>query len=401
MTRLTGNHIGRSFPGMTADIEAACPCPKAPCGLVIQDEVTEACGQHHWTAAKTMRQSHPADECPAAVSAAVAPPTTQAADEIRDQLLHAIDHAYTTGVLGYGSPEDLLAAYDTSRTPATSRAALRDHIRRAICEAEGFMWNEELLEPDEYGEVADAVLAVLPPATDKAAVLRETIDVAREEGHRLEEEVGIEAARGARCVAYLLRKLLAKEQPPRRMADETATETPAPACAHCGQPIRRITGTLTAWWVHDPGGNTVCDWARPAHSTRATPKTDEARQDEVWPVKEATHRYAESLRAAPGQASADGHAGWECDAGAQLLISATTPGPGALGTHHGTIYACPVHQGAALQRITGSGYQADPQPAPPGHRWNPWPCGHVTAHDAQALTALTAAEATRQDGAQP
>ncbi|WP_432091056.1 hypothetical protein [Streptomyces sp. NRRL F-5630] len=41
-------------------------------------------------------------------------------------------------------------------------ADLRDRIRRAVCEAEGFMWNEELLEPDEYGEVADAVLAVLP-----------------------------------------------------------------------------------------------------------------------------------------------------------------------------------------------------------------------------------------------
>ncbi|MGA5486677.1 hypothetical protein ACPCK1_02750 [Streptomyces pseudogriseolus] len=124
-----------------------------------------------------------------------------------------------------------------------------------------------------------------------------------------------------------------------------------------------------------------------------------ARQDEVWPVKEDTRRYAAELRAAPGQAAADGHTGWDCGAGAQLLVSATTPGPGALGTHHGTIYACPVHQGAALQRITGAGYEADPQPAPPGHRWNPWPCGHVTAHDRDALTALTAAGA-RQDGDQ-
>ncbi|WP_435246375.1 hypothetical protein [Streptomyces sp. NRRL F-5630] len=51
---------------------------------------------------------------------------------------------------------------------------LRDRIRRAICEAEGFMWNEELLEPDEYGEVADAVLAILPAPADRAAVLTET-----------------------------------------------------------------------------------------------------------------------------------------------------------------------------------------------------------------------------------
>ncbi|MFI2354731.1 hypothetical protein ACH5AG_08590 [Streptomyces anulatus] len=67
-TPATGNHIGRSFLGMAADIEAACPCPKAPCGLVVQDEVTAACGQHHWSAAKTMRQSHPAAECPADTS---------------------------------------------------------------------------------------------------------------------------------------------------------------------------------------------------------------------------------------------------------------------------------------------------------------------------------------------
>jgi hypothetical protein len=59
----------------------------------------------------------------------------------------------------------------------------------------------------------------------------------------------------------------------RRLADETQdTQPAADTCAHCGAPIRLITGTLAAWWVHDPGGNTVCDWARAAASTRATPK---------------------------------------------------------------------------------------------------------------------------------
>lgn len=64
--------------------------------------------------------------------------------------------------------------------------------------------------------------AVPSAPADRAAILREAIDVAREEGHRLEEVAGIEPARGARCVAYLLRKLLAKTQPTelRRMADE-------------------------------------------------------------------------------------------------------------------------------------------------------------------------------------
>lgn len=64
-------------------------------------------------------------------------------------------------------------------TPATE---LRDRIRRAICEASGFTWlPDELMEPDEYGEHADAVLAVLPapaPAApaDRATVLREAAD---------------------------------------------------------------------------------------------------------------------------------------------------------------------------------------------------------------------------------
>ncbi|MEU0979085.1 hypothetical protein ABZ488_07680 [Streptomyces griseus] len=47
------------------------------------------------------------------------------------------------------------------------RAATRDRIRRAICEASGFDWDPDTLEPDEYGEHADAVLAVL--AADAAA----------------------------------------------------------------------------------------------------------------------------------------------------------------------------------------------------------------------------------------
>ena len=60
-----GHHIGRSFPGMANHIEATCPCPKAPCGLVVEDEASEQCTEHHWTAAKTIRQSHPADHCTA------------------------------------------------------------------------------------------------------------------------------------------------------------------------------------------------------------------------------------------------------------------------------------------------------------------------------------------------
>lgn len=47
---------------------------------------------------------------------------------------------------------------------------LRDRIRRAICEADGFAWDPDGLEPDEYGGHADAVLAVLPAPADRTDV---------------------------------------------------------------------------------------------------------------------------------------------------------------------------------------------------------------------------------------
>ncbi|MFD3741082.1 hypothetical protein [Streptomyces sp. NPDC058629] len=53
-------------------------------------------------------------------------------------------------------------ATDAAPPAPADRAPLRDRIRRAICEASGFTWlPDELMEPDEYGEHADAVLAVL------------------------------------------------------------------------------------------------------------------------------------------------------------------------------------------------------------------------------------------------
>jgi hypothetical protein len=62
-TYTAGNHIGRSWT--THEIEDGCPCPKAPCGLVVQDTVDPRCSEHPWVAAKSIRQSHPADRCPA------------------------------------------------------------------------------------------------------------------------------------------------------------------------------------------------------------------------------------------------------------------------------------------------------------------------------------------------
>lgn len=57
-------HIGRSWSGHP--LEDACPCPKAPCGLVDMDQTEEACLEHPAERGKSIRQSHPASECPAA-----------------------------------------------------------------------------------------------------------------------------------------------------------------------------------------------------------------------------------------------------------------------------------------------------------------------------------------------
>lgn len=85
----------------------------------------------------------------------------------------------------------------------------------------------------------------------------------------------------------------------------------------------------------------------------------------------------------------DAHTGWKCDTGASLLADAMTPGPGKLGTMHGVIYVCPDHQASAEEQIGRAGYLPEVRDAPPGHKWDPWPCGHVTAYNEKALEALS------------
>ncbi|MFJ9985347.1 hypothetical protein ACIQUD_15165 [Streptomyces globisporus] len=270
-TPATGNHIGRSFLGMAADIEAACPCPKAPCGLVVQDEVTAACDQHHWSAAKTMRQSHPADQCPADTSptpadrpaeelaatietalreslpvwwqtpprldwaalavarqllgtsvAAECPspethnwgcgcPTDQAPAAKRVEAEHVLYDALTKGTQHAQVRQHIIDAYRAAviaeHTPAAppapaDRAATRDRIRRAICEAEGFAWDTDMLEPDEYGEVADAVLAVLEAPADRAAEV-EDLRAELDKLIRWHKEDGVQAVKAATTITRL------------------------------------------------------------------------------------------------------------------------------------------------------------------------------------------------------
>lgn len=121
---------------------------------------------------------------------------------------------------------------------------------------------------------ADAVFAVLPPPADRAAILREAISAAEDEARHLYDDMGQKAAAGGRLVADRLRRLADEAQP--------TTEAQPQPCAHCGKTIRRITGTLTEWWVHIPGGQALCYPWQPARSTRATPKAAAgARQDGV------------------------------------------------------------------------------------------------------------------------
>lgn len=54
-------HYGRSF-GDSRFLEEKCPCPKAPCGLVIQGQTDPEC-EHH-KPMKTIRQAHAPDKCP-------------------------------------------------------------------------------------------------------------------------------------------------------------------------------------------------------------------------------------------------------------------------------------------------------------------------------------------------
>jgi hypothetical protein len=71
------------------------------------------------------------------------------------------------------------------RPPATDRTALRDGIRRALAEADGF--NFDSLERHDYQKHADMVLAVLPSPADRAAVLLRAADAIDRETQALKD----------------------------------------------------------------------------------------------------------------------------------------------------------------------------------------------------------------------
>lgn len=85
-----GTHIGRSWDGH--DLEDECPCPKAPCGLVVQETAAQECDEHPLSARRTIRQSHRADQCPAGQPAPGTAPGTLLCDNkpVMDALMLAL-----------------------------------------------------------------------------------------------------------------------------------------------------------------------------------------------------------------------------------------------------------------------------------------------------------------------
>jgi hypothetical protein len=165
--------------------------------------------------------------------------------------------------------------------PAADRAALDRRERYAaplyaIMRENG--WDGERTEVvvremdlvlDAVIAVADAEQAELSAPADRAAVLTQAERDTLTHALNLAEEEILSLGEGDVETVDSLRRMAVESA----AVDQVAAETP-PAdtgCVHCGHPVRRITGTLATWWVHDPGGHTVCNPQQAATSPRATP----------------------------------------------------------------------------------------------------------------------------------
>lgn len=119
-------------------------------------------------------------------------------------------------------PEITAAVSAAVTPPTTTTHGLSVQHADALWDAVAIPGPRTPTYPEQHERVCRAVREILddllPAPTDRAAVLREAIAAARQESERLSREMSGDAAYGARAVAKLLR----------RMADETATETPEP-----------------------------------------------------------------------------------------------------------------------------------------------------------------------------
>jgi hypothetical protein len=156
----------------------------------------------------------------------------------------------------------VLSAEITRRAPLLGEYAVQIANLRTMYDVAYARTNDLIEERDRLLEDRATVRAALRDAADAVFALDYDEMVSEQDDENL----------GSMREAWDLGTIHATELL-RRLADETQDTQPATACAHCGAPIRLITGTLAAWWVHDPDGNTICHPEHAAASTRATPTT--------------------------------------------------------------------------------------------------------------------------------
>lgn len=209
-------------------------------------------------------------ECPCASSCGccrvVATPAVDQAER-RARYAQAIDDTfvYATDFDAEKAADEAMAVADTELAELRAELEAAERETTATATAAAHM-TSLILDRAERAEARVAELEQQPPA-DRAAVLLWAADQIDAETRQAKADEVLEPDKFRPCrdASAQLRRMAAEAQQPAARPE---------SCAHCGKPIRRITGTLTAWWVHHPGGNTVCDPAQAATSPRATPKPD-------------------------------------------------------------------------------------------------------------------------------
>lgn len=234
----------------------------------------------------------PAWKCPHC-SAAPLPPTVPPAETPREQLLVAIDGTRVPS-LGYGTPEELLAAYDASRT-STDPGVLRERIAALFRHKP----DEERLGDATPGEIADAVLAVLPATTNHDTdTSAGWLDAAAE----CNRAGGAYAERGANDAAGAAFALMETFLRKAGEAEYVATPCSVAPCEDGGEPCtvhERLMG-------HAEGDHELCapdcgePWMRRVADETAATETPEWARPETEEEKLAKcRRIAKALSAPP------------------------------------------------------------------------------------------------------
>jgi hypothetical protein len=149
--------------------------------------------------------------------AAPVPASEPTDGSVREQLLDALDFAYCQG-LGYGTPEELVAAYDATLLPPTDQTALRDRIAAAI-DGVFTRWQTGLGTQRPQDAIHDAVMAVLPTPADRGAIIREAADAITADAALRDTEGEHDLAEYGRELAALI-----QASGPGGAADETQQE---------------------------------------------------------------------------------------------------------------------------------------------------------------------------------